>query len=171
METLGEILENYDPYTYDIVYVPNCGHFSRKKRGFFSMKIPSLFGGESVDEGKEVIADTTTTSNTDATTYTVAADMASAAANVEAIYNGLLNAAQTQATHILSIGTDARRTLVEVAPYLPLVNKVTTHIVPDLSEHDILTLSVNVAALTTEGIMNYANAKPPVRVYHTYIEP
>ncbi|KAF0768113.1 NAD-dependent protein deacetylase HST1-like [Aphis craccivora] len=161
VETLGEILDNYDPSTYDIVYVSNYGGLYRKKRGFFSMKIPSLFGGESVDDGKEVMADTTTTSNADTTTYTVAADMASTAANVEAIYNGLLNTAQSQSTHILSIGTDVKRTLVEVAPYLPLVNKVSKHIVPDLSEADILTLSVNVAALTTQGIRNYSNAEPP----------
>lgn len=166
VETLNQILDNYDPSTYDIVYLQNYRGLCRKKRGFFSLKIPSLFGGGSVDEGKEVIADTTTASNADTTTNTVAAYMASTAANVEEIYNGLLNAGQSQATHILSIGTDARRTLVEVAPYLPLVNKVATHIVPDLSEHDVLTLSVNVAALTTQGIMNYANAKPPVRVYH-----
>lgn len=169
VETLGEIINNYDPNTYDIVYVRNYGGFYRKKRGFFSMKIPSLFGGESVDNGKEVMADTTTTSNADTTTYTV--DMASTAANVKAFYNGLLNSAQSQATHILSIGTDAKRTLVEVAPYLPLVNKVTKHIVPDLSEYDILTLSVNVAALTTQGIRNYSNAEGSVCVYHMYIEP
>ncbi|KAE9534478.1 hypothetical protein AGLY_008568 [Aphis glycines] len=163
VETLGQILDNYNPSTYDIVYLQNNGRLCRKKRGFLSLKIPSLFGGESVDEGKEVNADTTTTSNADTTTNTVAAYMASTATNVEEIYNGLLNAAQSQATHILSIGTDTRRTLVEVAPYLPLVNKVATYIVPDLSEHDVLTLSVNVAALTTQGIMNYANSKPPTK--------
>lgn len=171
METLDEILDKHDPDTFDVIYMQNYRGFYREKRGFFSMKIPSLFGGESVDDGKEVMADTTTTPNADTTTDTVAADMAPTAANVEAIYNGLLNAAQSQATHILSIGTDAKGALVAVAPYLPLVNKVTTHIVPDLSQHDVLTLSVNVAALTTQGIRNNLNAEPPVRVCHAYVAP
>lgn len=169
MQTLGKIEEiprNYDPNKQSILYMQNYVGFCRKKRGFFSM-----FSGESVDEGKEVMTDTTTTSNADTTTYTIAADIASTAANIETIYNELPNTAQSQSTYIFTIGTDAKRSLVEVASYLPLVNKVTTHIVPDLSQHDVLTLSLNVAALTTQGIRNYFNAESSVRVYHVYIAP
>jgi len=128
------------------------------------MKIPiSMSFTNSVEGDEEETATTITTSNTDTdadtTTRTFASEMAETAAKVQAAYWDFMNSAQSKITHIVGIGTDVKRAMVEAAPYLPLVNKVATYIVPDLSQRDVLMLSVNVAALTTQGIKNYSSAE------------
>lgn len=142
----------------------------RKKRGFFSsfqIPVPII---EFVYDGddKNDAEDTTVTSDVDFTT-TVKSGLTATAANVDAAYKSFLDAFQSsKETHIVTIGTDVNNSLVKAAPYLPLVNKLTTYIMPDLSLRDVVTLSLNVAVLTTQGAADNANAQvmgDQVRVY------
>lgn len=98
------------------------------------------------------------TSDADITT-TVNSEMTTTAAKVEEAYKNFMDATQSSTeTHIVTIGSDVRKSLVNAAPYLPLVNKLATYVVPDLSPRDVVTLSLNVAALTTQGAADYENA-------------
>jgi hypothetical protein len=169
-------VQTYDPRTYHLEYIQGLVK-KRRKRGFFSMKIPiSMSFTNSVADEEEETATTITTSDTDTdadtTTRTFADEMTETAANIQAAYWDFMNSASSKTTYVVSIGTDVKKALVEAAPYLPLVNKVSTYIVPDLSQRDVLALSVNVAALTTQGIKNYSNAEvaeSSVRIYVLYI--
>lgn len=105
------------------------------------------------------------TSDADLTTI-VNSEMTATAANIEAAYRSSMKSSEE--THIVCIGEDVKESLVEAGEYLPLVKKLTTYIIPDLSLYDVVTLSLNVAALTTQGAEDYANTKvtgAQVRVY------
>jgi len=136
----------------------------RKKREFsawFQIPVPIIeFVYE--DDGKNG------TEDADVTT-TVKSGMTATAANVGAAYKNFLDAFQSsKETHIVTIGSDVNNSLVEAAPYLPLVNKLTTYIMPELSLSDVVTLSLNVAVLATQGAADNANAQvngDQVRVY------
>ncbi|XP_060854816.1 uncharacterized protein LOC132932452 isoform X2 [Rhopalosiphum padi] len=159
-ETMADV-QTYDPRTYHLEYIQGLVK-KRRKRGFFSMKIPISFTNSVADDEEETVtAITTSDTDTDAdtTTRTFANEMSETAANVQAAYWDFMNSAPSKTTYVVSIGTDVKKALVEAAPYLPLVNRVSTYIVPDLSQRDVLALSVNVAALTTQGIKNYSNAE------------
>jgi len=133
----------------------------RSKRGFFSsFQIPIPFIElVNKDDNKNGTENPTITSDADITT-TVSSGMTATAANVDAAYNSFLDAIHlSKEPHIVTIGSDVDRSLVETAPYLPLVNKLTTYIMPDLSLRDVVTLSLNVAALTTQEAAYNANAQ------------
>lgn len=145
-------------------------HTWRRKRGFFSsFQIPApIIEFIYDDDDKNGAEDTTVTSDAEVTT-TATSGLTATAANVNAAYKSFLDAFQSsKETHIVAIGPDVDKSLVEAAPYLPLVNKLTTYIMPDLSLRDVVTLSLNVAVLTTQGAADNANAQvigDQVRVY------
>ncbi|KAL5240417.1 hypothetical protein ACI65C_007827 [Semiaphis heraclei] len=136
-------------------------HTWRRKRGFFSsFQIPApIIEFIYDDDDKNGAEDTTVTSDAEVTT-TATSGLTATAANVNAAYKSFLDAFQSsKETHIVAIGPDVDKSLVEAAPYLPLVNKLTTYIMPDLSLRDVVTLSLNVAVLTTQGAADNANAQ------------
>ncbi|XP_026804277.1 DNA-directed RNA polymerase II subunit RPB1-like [Rhopalosiphum maidis] len=159
-ESMADV-QTYDPRTYHLEYIQDlCKR--RRKRGFFSMPFTKSVEGDEEETATTITTsdtDTDTDADADTTTRTFANKIAETAAKVQAAYWDFMNSAQSKMTHIVSIGTDVKRSLVVAAPYLPLVNKVATYIVPDLSQRDVLTLSVNVAVLTTQGIKNYSSTE------------
>jgi len=114
---------------------------------------------KNIDENDEKTSTEKTIITSDANvTTTVNSEITAIAANVKAAYRSFMDATQSsEETHIVCIGSDVKKSLVEAGQYLPLVKKLTTYIIPDLSLYDLVTLSLNVASLTTQGAANYAN--------------
>lgn len=172
LEDWEDIL-TYNPDSYHIEFVNEDDlYYWRKKRGFFSsFKIPEVMQyTKYIDNNNEKAATEKTiiTSNADFTT-TVNSEMTATAENIEAAYRSSMDSTRSfKETHIVCIGSDVKESLVEVGEYLPLVKKLTTYIIPDLSLYDVVTLSLNVAALTTQGAEDYANTEvtgAQVRIY------
>ncbi|XP_029344206.1 uncharacterized protein LOC100573813 isoform X2 [Acyrthosiphon pisum] len=158
-ESWNDVL-TYPSESYHIEYINSDDLYGwRRKRGFFSsLKIPvAMPYTECVDENDEktVAENTIITSDADVTT-TVNSEMTATAANIEAAYKSFTDAKET---HIVCIGPDVEKSLVEAGQYLPLVNKLTKYIIPDLSLYDVVMLSLNVASLTTRGAKDYANTE------------
>jgi len=114
-----------------------------------------------VDENDEKTAPENTIITSDAdVTSTVNSEMTATVANIEAAYRSFTDATQSsKETHIVCIGPDVEKSLVEAGQYLPLVNKLTKYIIPDLSLYDVVMLSLNVASLTTQGAKDYSNTE------------
>jgi len=163
-ESWNDVL-TYPRESYHIEYINSNDLYGwRRKRGFFSsFKIPVVMPHtENVDENDEKTAteNTIITSDADDVTTTVNSEMTATAANIEAAYRSFTDATQSsKETHIVCIGPDVEKSLVEARQYLPLVNKLTKYIIPDLSLYDVVTLSLNVASLTTQGAEDYANTE------------
>lgn len=143
---MADVQENYSPDSYHIEYLKGIDVldlFRRRKRGFF---------WSNEDDRKETIAATTITDSTTVSTTgsTITTGMATTPKDVEDT-----DGDQPDVMNIVVIGGDVEKSLVVAAPYLPLVYKVTTHFVPSLSPYKVVTLSLNVAALTTEASQNY----------------
>jgi len=158
LETLQDVL-SYQSNSYYIKYIDirNLLNWRRKRNFFSSFPHLELFHK---DDEKTASENTIITSDPEVTS-TVNSGITATAKKVEEAYRNFMDYAtqSSNETHIVTIGLDVRKSLVEAAPYLPLVNKLTTYIVPDLSPSDVVTLSLNVAALTTQAAADYANAE------------
>ncbi|XP_025205255.1 uncharacterized protein LOC112601721 [Melanaphis sacchari] len=163
-ESMSDVL-TYDPKSYHIEDLEGVNDlYLRRKRGYFSMKIPFIESAE--DSKKETVTDSTiatSDADTDTTISAVNTKIVETASDIGAAYRNFFNSAQSEMTYVLTIGPDVKRTMVEAAPYMPLVCKVAMYVIPNLSQRDLLMLSLNVAALTTQGINNYSSAECPTK--------
>lgn len=174
-ESWSDVL-TYPSDSYHIEYINSNDLYGwRRKRGFFSsFKIPGYTEYVDKNDEKTEAENTIITSDADVTT-TVNSEMTATAANIEATYRSLTDATQSsKETHIVCIGPVVEKSLVEAGQYLPLVDKLTKYIIPNLSMYYVVTLSLNVASLTTQGVEDYANNEvtgTQVRVYFIILCP
>lgn len=69
--------------------------------------------------------------------------------------SGFMDGVQSGVLRIVAIGQDVKTSLVEAAPYLPMVWKVVVFLVPGLSQYELLLLAENVATVTTQALHDY----------------
>lgn len=73
--------------------------------------------------------------------------------------DGYFNTMRTNVMHIVSIGQEVENSMVVAAPYLPMVFKVAVYLIPGISTYQVLTLSVNVATITAQALVHYAEGE------------
>lgn len=174
-ESWSDVL-TYPSDSYHIEYINSNDLYGwRRKRGFFSsFKIPGYTEYVDKNDEKTAAENTIITSDADVTT-TINSEMTATAANIETAYKSFTDATQSsKEIHIVCIGPVVEKSLVEAEHYLPLVNKLTKYIIPNLSLYYVVTLSLNVASLTTQGVEYYANNEvtgAQVRVYFIILCP
>lgn len=138
----------------------------RKKRGFFtSLSNPFKWNNEqqtdlstTTDTTTEVDGDVKTVV-TSTVTSTDGAVVATDKTVDESRRMTTMDGLKTRMMNIVDIGKDVQNSLVVSAPYLPVVFKVATYLVPGLSSYQVLVLSVNVATVTAQAIQDYRDGK------------
>ncbi|XP_025415082.1 uncharacterized protein LOC112686838 [Sipha flava] len=168
---LIKVIANYDPNKYRItsygaaIYGLNDGGLLRKKRGFFS-SVSNLFKQSDVQPTDPPTVTAATATEIDGDVKTVKTTDGAVVVTDETVDDDAdsgqtttMDSLKSQLVNIVDVGKDVHNSLVVAAPYLPIVFKVATFVVPSLSTYQVLVLSVNVATVTAQALQDYWDGK------------